>query len=651
MCGIAGIVHEESARACPEVGEKMAAAISHRGPDSSGVERLGSCVLVNTRLAIVDLSERGKQPMPNGDRTAWITYNGECYNAAELRERLVALGHRFSSTTDTEVVLHMYEEFGDQFVKELRGMYAFAIWDSRKQKLLLARDRLGIKPLYYAFVPHGLVFGSEIKALLASGLVARKLDGHGVRAYLQLGHVPPPWTALREIRPLEPGEMGIWQNAQFRRSHYWTVPTQTKQAAQVEKRGAQVETRATNSLPKTPDAQAAAGQAAAELAQTLIEASRLQLMSDVPIALFLSGGVDSAVIGALMRRAGAGDLTALTIGFEEEHFDESEASRRTAERLGIPHRVLRLPATEMAASLDHAIWAMDQPTVDGMNAYWVCRAAAEAGCKVALSGQGGDELFGGYESVGWFERFSRVAKWMKPLPHGAFDALLDRPALPFRARKLSYLFGADDPFVAAQLAVKVLFLESDVHTLLNPELSSESQESEAEEHLTYWAKQVNGAGLRDKVAYMDIETHLLPRLLRDGDAMSMAHSLEVRPVFLDHKVVEQVLALPASIRLQKKRLLLAATRELCPDGLYEELVSRPKRTFTFPFTRWLAGDLRATVEETFQAERLRRIGLLNPEAVASLWRKYLQSPASVGWSRIWSLFVLQRWCETMNVGP
>jgi asparagine synthase (glutamine-hydrolysing) len=638
MCGIAGMVSEEAARAGPEVGEKMAAAISHRGPDSSGVERLGSCLLVNTRLAIVDLSERGKQPMPNGDRTAWITYNGECYNAAELRERLTARGHRFCSATDTEVVLHMYEEFGDEFVKELRGMYAFAIWDSRKQKLLLARDRLGIKPLYYALVPHGLVFGSEIKALLASGLVARTLDGHGVRAYLQLGHVPPPWTALRDIRPLEPGEMGIWQNGEFRRTRYWSVPTQTK-------RGAQVETGATDSQPEAEPAEAAA-----ELSQTLIEASRLQLMSDVPIALFLSGGVDSAIIGALMRRAGASDLTALTIGFEEESFDESEASRKTAERLGIPHRVLRLPAAEMAASLDHAIWAMDQPTVDGMNAYWVCRAAAEAGCKVALSGQGGDELFGGYQSLGWFERFSQVAKWMKPMPHGAFDALLDRPALSFRARKLSYLFGADDPFVAAQLAVKVLFLESDVRTLLNPALAGDSQESEAEEHLTYWAKQVNGAGLLDKVAYMDIETHLLPRLLRDGDAMSMAHSLEVRPVFLDHKVVEQVLALPASIRLQKKRLLLAATRELCPDGLYEELVTRPKRTFTFPFARWLARDLRATVEETFQAERLGRIGLLSPEAVGSLWRKYLRSPASVGWSRIWSLFVLQRWCETMNAG-
>jgi asparagine synthase (glutamine-hydrolysing) len=627
MCGIAGIVNDDSFRTRPEVGEKMAAAISHRGPDSSGVVPLGSCMLVNTRLAIVDLSERGKQPMGNEDRSVWITYNGECYNAAELRERLAALGHRFHSTTDTEVVLHAYEEFGEKCVRELRGMYAFAIWDSRTQKLLLVRDRLGIKPLYYALVPHGLLFASEIKALLASELIARTLDGHGVRAYLQLGHVPPPWTALRAIQPLEPGAIGVWQNGQFRCTLYWSLPAHasTKPEAEPER-------------------------VAADLERTLIEASRLQLMSDVPIALFLSGGVDSAVIGALMRRNGAVDLRALTVGFEEEPFDESEASRRTAEQLGIPHQVVRLPATEMRASLDHAIWAMDQPTMDGINAYWISRAAAKVGCKVALSGQGGDELFAGYGSLVWFKRFSRVSKWMKSLPQQALRAMLDRPALSFRARKLSYLFGADDPFVAAQLAVKVLFLESDVQALLNPDLSPDSQESEAEDHLTYWAKQVNGAGLLDKLAYMDIETHLLPRLLRDGDAMSMAHSLEVRPVFLDHKVVEQVLAVPAAIRLQKKRLLLAAVRDLFPDGFYEELVSRPKKTFTFPFAHWLARDLRPTVEETFRAERLRGVGLLNPEAVASLWRKYLRSPASVGWSRIWSLFVLQRWCETMSVG-
>jgi asparagine synthase (glutamine-hydrolysing) len=627
MCGIAGMIGVERGHASLESVKKMAAAISHRGPDSSGVVSLDSCVLANTRLAIVDLSERGKQPMPNADGTTWITYNGECYNAAELRERLAALGHRFCSTTDTEVVLHMYDEFGEQCVKELRGMYAFAIWDSREQKLLLARDRLGIKPLYYSVLPQGLLFASEIKALLASGIVERALDVPGVRAYLQLGHVPPPWTALRAIHPLEPGEIGVWQHGQFQRTSYWSVRAQIKNQPEVKP-----------------------VRAADDLEQILLEAGRLQLMSDVPIALFLSSGIDSAAIGALMRRVGARDLTALTIGFEAEQFDESDASRITAERLGIPHRILRLPATEMAASLDHAIWAMDQPTVDGMNTYWVCRAAAEAGCKVALSGQGGDELFGGYESLIWFERFSQMARWMKPMPRGAFRALLDRPVLPFRARKISYLFGADDPFVAAQLAVKVLFLASDVHSLLNPEFAQNSRESEAEEHLTYWAKQVNGAPLLDKIAYMDIETHLLPRLLRDGDSMSMAHSLEVRPVFLDHKVVEQVLALPASIRLQKKRLLLAATRELYPDGLYEELISRPKRTFTFPFAHWLAHDLRATINETFQDDRLRRTGLLNPAAVVPLWQQYLRSPASVGWSRIWSLFVLQRWCETMNVG-
>ena len=216
---------------------------------------------------------------------------------------------------------------------------------------------------------------------------------------------------------------------------------------------------------------ASPAQITSNLREILLESSRQQLMSDVPVALFLSGGIDSAVLGALMKQAGAGAVTALTIGFEEEAFDESERSRQTADSLGIPHRAVQLPASRVAKSLDHALWAMDQPTVDGLNVYWISKAAADAGFKVALSGQGGDELFGGYSSHEWFERFSHVASWLKPLPHTAGSALLDRKSFPFRWRKLSYLVGADDPFVAAQLAVRVQFLESDVRELLNPDLA------------------------------------------------------------------------------------------------------------------------------------------------------------------------------------
>jgi asparagine synthase (glutamine-hydrolysing) len=302
----------------------------------------------------------------------------------------------------------------------------------------------------------------------------------------------------------------------------------------------------------------------------------------------------------------------------------------------------------MVKSLDHALWAMDQPTVDGLNAYWISKAAAEAGFKVALSGQGGDELFGGYSSHEWFERFSRVASWLKPVPHVAGSGLLNHKSFPFRWRKLSYLVGADDPFVAAQLAVRVQFLEEDVSELLNPSLKAPDSVSEATECIREWAGQITSEDLMERIAFVDFPAHLEARLLRDGDAMSMAHSLEVRPVMLDHTLVEYVLSLPSSIRLQKKRLLLDATRECMPGSLHFDLRTRPKRTFTFPFSRWIGEDLRATIQETFSPDRLAAVGVLNPEAVRKLWARYLENPAAVGWSRLWTIFVLARWCEIMQ---
>src|SRR5271169_1165897 len=476
MCGIAGIASREANPQHAPAAKNMAAAIRHRGPDGSAVRDFGSCVLASTRLAIVDLSARGAMPMCNEDSSVWITYNGECYNASELRPQLAARGHQFRSTSDTEVVLHLYEEYGDRCVEKLRGMFAFAIWDARAEKLLLARDRLGIKPLYYAAVGDKLIFASEIKALLASGFVPRKLDPAGIRSFLQLGHIPAPWTAIQNVRPLEPGHIGIWRNGNFRTQSYWKLPSSTDEY----------------DVASPQDV-------AATLRDLLLASSRQQFMSDVPIALFLSGGTDSAVLGSLMQHAGADRITALTIGFEEKSFDESASSERTADLLGISRQVIQLPASQMAESLDHAIWAMDQPTVDGLNAYWISRAAAGAGFKVALSEQGGDELFGGYQSLAWFDRFSHLAGCLRPIPQIAGRGLFDHRDFPFRWRKLSYLVGADDPFVAAQLAVRVLFLERDVHQLLSPALAATNGTSEAAAHIAAWARETVGQDLQERV--------------------------------------------------------------------------------------------------------------------------------------------------------
>lgn len=626
MCGIAGIATGSAGAQLSVAAGKMAVALAHRGPDSSGVEDLGQCALASTRLAIVDLSERGRQPMCNEDGTVWIAYNGECYNVDEHRKNLLRRGHVFRSLTDTEVILHLYEELGDRCVNELRGMFAFAIWDARSRRLLLARDRLGIKPLYYFGLPDGIVFASEIKALLASELVPSRLNAAGIRAFLQLGHIPPPWTAIAGVEPLPPGYIATWQNGSFHTSAYWTLPQSNGNAA-----------------PKSQP------EAAEALRAILIESAKVQLMSDVPIALFLSGGLDSAALGALTRSAGADRLKALTIAFEEKSFDETGASAETANLLDIPHDVIPMPAEKMLASLDHAIRAMDQPTVDGLNSYWIARAAADAGFKVALSGQGGDELFGGYQSVAWFERFFNAASAFHYLPGSLGRALFDRQGLPFRWRKLSYLVGADDPLVAAQVAVRSLFLESDLKNLLNRRLASRNGHSEAAELIAEWAKQTIHQDLRERIAYLDFPLHLESRLLRDSDLMSMAHSLEVRPVLLDHKVVEFVLQLPVSLRPRKKLLFLEAIRTCMPPALYSQLLNRPKRTFSFPFERWIGGPLRPAIDEVFRPGRLAASSVLEPRPVHNLWQRFLNNPQSVGWSRLWSVFVLARWCELMKI--
>jgi asparagine synthase (glutamine-hydrolysing) len=604
----------------------MAVAMKHRGPDSQGVQDLGSCLLVNARLSIIDLSDRGRMPMSSPDGQTWITYNGESYNAAELRAELERRGHSFRTTSDTEVVLHLYQEYGERFVEKLRGMFAFAIWDARERKLVLGRDRLGIKPLYLHESGGQFVFASELKALLASGLVPRQLDPSGLRAFLQLGHIPPPWSAIRGVTPLAPGHFGVWKDGEWRTEPYWSLSPHSSPVS------------STDHL-------------AADLSKVLLDAMRNHLVSDVPVLIFLSGGTDSACLGALARAAGAQNLSAMTVSFNEAEFDESKLTRRTAEALGIPLEVVTLDARRVEADLDHAIWALDEPSVDGLNSYWISKLGAEAGFKVALSGQGGDELFGGYDSLAWFERFNTVARWARPLPANPFGRMLDQNAFPFRWRKLSYLIGADDPFVAAQLAVKVLFLDRDINELMSSSFSRNGHHAEATDHLKYWSKQVENEDLRERLAFMDIHTHLEPRLLRDLDAMSMAHSIEVRPVFLDHRVVEFLLPVPSSIRMQQKRLLLDAAKAFLPPALLSDLATRRKRTFTFPFQRWLSHDLRHVLKEAFAPDRLHRIAILEPAAVNRLWDRYERSEGAVGWSRIWNLFVLQRWCELMQVSP
>lgn len=627
MCGIAGIIGDSPAETLLPAAQNMAAAMRHRGPDGCGVISSARCVLVNTRLAILDLSERGSQPMSNPARTVSITYNGETYNASELRQDLMAKGYSFRSTTDTEVILHLYEEYGDDFVLRMRGMFALAIWDARARKLLVARDRLGIKPLYFARKNGQLIFASEVKCVLASGLIERRMDFQAVRLYLQLGHVPPPWTMIDAVAQLPPGHVGSWQDGAWNLRAYWALDRH-----------------------RHPGNGPVGGDRSEQFGDLLLETMQRHLISDVPIVLFLSGGIDSACLGALARSAGTQNVTALTIGFSDRAFDETALSRQTARALGLDFRSVLLSPERFAAEVDACISAMDQPTVDGVNSYWISKIAAEQGFKAALSGQGGDELFGGYASWKWFERLESVATWTRHLP-SELGRVFDRQQWPYRWRKLSCLFGERDAFLASQMAVKILFLESDLARLLTPDVAECRASNDAHEYLRSCVSEFEQIDHRQMLGLMDICTHLQPRLLRDLDAMSMAHGLEVRPVFLDDRVVEFVLSRPAFARAQPKALLLREMERFMPVDLLADLKSRKKRTFTFPFAKWLAQDLKPALAEAFSPQRLGTGGILEPDAVCQIWKRFQKSPEAVGWSRIWNLFVMTRWCEAMNLRP
>ena len=621
MCGIAGIVGDAPAEPLLSAAQNMTAAMHHRGPDSCGVISSGQCLLTNTRLAILDLSERGRQPMSNAARTVWISYNGEAYNAPELRRDLIAKNYCFQSATDTEVVLHLYEEYGENCVERMRGMFALAIWDARARKLLLARDRLGIKPLYFARQNGRYIFASEVKSLLASGLIARRLNPQALRIYLQFGHVPPPWTIVDGVVPLPPGHIAIWQDGT------WNL-------------------RAYRSLNEHyPSTHSASG---ADLGDVLCEAVQSHLISDVPIVLFLSGGTDSACLGALAHNAGRDNVTAMNIGFAEPDFDETDLARQTARALGLPFKSAVLSPERVASELDECIWAIDEPSVDGVNSFWISKLAAEQGFKVALTGQGGDELFGGYTSWKWFKRFERIAGWTRHLPSRC-SHLFDCDSWSYRWRKLSYLFGTSDPFVASQMVVRILFLESDLGRLLIS--SPAGTTDDASDYLRDCSSRLGQRDGPEKLRLMDICAHLQPRLLRDLDAMSMAHSLEVRPPFLDDRVVKFVLGMPDFLRGQPKELLLQAVKRFMPADLFAALKSRAKRTFTFPFPAWLSRQLKPAIEEAFSTDRLAERAILQPAAVRQIWERFQRTPDTVGWSRIWSLFVLARWCEVMDIRP
>jgi asparagine synthase (glutamine-hydrolysing) len=593
----------------------MNAVLRHRGPDDSGVvtvfnsEQNDVC-LGNTRLAIIDTSTAGHQPMRDEATGNWITYNGETYNFRQLRREIGTEFGPWHSNTDTEVVLRAYRKWGVEAFAKLRGMFALAIWDAQKRELVLARDRYGIKPLYYIRDNAHFTFASEVRALMASGLIERKLSRSGLASYLNFGSVQAPLTIIENVHSLLPGQ-------------YLRIGADLKSAS-----GTFVPAQGTANFPTNRK------EAIARLRAELEESVRFHLVSDVPLGVFLSGGMDSSALVALMSRVTNERPKTFSVVFDEKAFTEQAHSKAVADKFQTEHCEVHLNEQRLFEMLPSALVALDQPTMDGTNTYVISKAVKEAGVTVALSGLGGDELFAGYPS---FSRTLRLAA-MSPVTKGFLRAVSGVGSVLLNgttARKKFWQLcaGAGTP-LDVYTVTRQLFNPSEVTRLAQTDPPANKPAFQIDDAI-------------NAVSQLELTGYMSNTLLRDTDAMSMAHSLEVRVPFVDSQIVESVLALPGEWKLSDHKAALPKPMlaEVMSDLLGRDFLMRPKMGFTLPLEKWMRSRLRDDLSATFDGGS----SIVDQSVVLDRWKKFLREPTSIGWTRPWSLYVLLKWCELNEI--
>jgi asparagine synthase (glutamine-hydrolysing) len=624
MCGIAGMVRGRDRAADGELLRRMCDAIRHRGPDEDGFYLNGRVGLGMRRLAIIDLAH-GQQPMHNERRTAWIVFNGEIYNYKELRARLEELGHEFYTNCDTEAVVHAYEQYGEDCPKHLRGMFAFAIWDEDKEELFLARDRVGKKPILYAHVGDELVFASEFSALLLHPAIAREIAPEAIHYYLSFMCVPAPLTAYRQIKKLEPGcSLTFTRDARVRLRRYWQ-PDFTQKVKLSEEE---------------------AGERAIEL---LREAVRVRLMSEVPLGAFLSGGIDSSTVVALMAEASSAPVKTFSIGFEEQDFSELHHARRIAKHVGADHHefIVRPDALEVLPLL---VEHYGEPYADSsaIPTYYVARETRRH-VTVALNGDGGDECFAGYERYAAM-RLAERYRWLPGLlrEHVIKQAVGLLPSSELRRSRVRdvkrFLNAASMPTVERYARWVSVLDRTAKEDLYAPEFRARlNGHDAATDFLAPWLAGAHGAEIVDAALLTDTMTYLPNDLLVKVDIATMAVSLEARSPFLDHHVIEFAASLPARYKLRgltTKYLLKRVLRKLLPA----ENLDRRKMGFGVPITHWLRGQLAPFLRETLLSERSQRRGLFKPECVAHLVDEHTGARADHA-HQLWTLLMLELWFQ------
>jgi asparagine synthase (glutamine-hydrolysing) len=627
MCGIAGFVNRSGLKADRNIVDRMTATLAHRGPDGDGVYLDGPVALGHRRLSIIDVSG-GAQPMPNEDSSVWVTYNGELYNEPALRKELEAKHHRYRTTCDTESLVHLYEEEGPQFVRRLNGMFALAIWDRRRNTLVIARDRMGQKPLYYALLPGGgLAFASEPKALLVHPEISRALDRDSLARYLFYEYVPAPASIWRSIRKLPSGHLLTWTAGAFQVSRYWNPPVLGSSSAR--------------------EFSATAEQFWTEFRDSVARHRR----SDVPIGVFLSGGVDSSsVAAALCEVEPAANVKTFSIGFEDRTFDESSHARAVAAFLGTDHHERTFSVKTAYELLPEVAGWLDEPFGDAsiLPTHLLSRFARE-NVKVVLGGDGADELLAGYptftaeRAAGLFRRLPRRAQALAGAAVGRLPVNHDNFSFDFKLKQ--FLRGAAEPLPLAHQRWLGSFSGGEIADLLigGDPIGVEN------EHLRRYETIANASDSLSDSLTLYQNTYLPEDILTKVDRASMACGLEVRAPFLDADLVDFIQVLPASFkfgRRQTKRLLKRAAARRLPGSI----LARSKKGFGIPVAAWLRGPLASLVTQLLSRERLSRQGLFHPEEVA---RRIAEHQAGVRDHRkpLWTLLMFQLWCDHWSPTP
>jgi asparagine synthase (glutamine-hydrolysing) len=625
MCGFCGVIGFDEGAA---LAQRMSDRIIHRGPDSFGFLNRPPIHLGVRRLKIIDFA-KGDQPIFNEDRTIAIVFNGEIYNFQQLYDELISYGHRFETQSDTETIVHAYEQWGPDCPAHLRGMFSFAIWDLRVDgrdgaapSLFLARDRFGIKPLYIWHDDEHMMFASEVRALLATGVIPRRISAAGLFSFLTFGSVQEPLSLIDGIVSLPPAS---WMKVSLvdgklvtKQGVYWEPPDQ---------RG----------LPADID----------HIHVLLKDSVSSHLISDAQLGVFLSGGLDSGTIASLASGStSVTGLDAIMFGFKDMSNNEVELAKLTAERSRLSLSIATVRQDALLEDLPHIFQDMDQPTLDGINSWYISREARRVGWKVALSGVGGDELFAGYPSFGRAQIMNRMPTswhWMRSASEWSLPARVF-PGGPDASRKFFSYLGGDPPLGHSYYAIRGLFTFTQVTALLNGCASGAMQSDAFSQWMDVVRRQVHFAGRYDEIgqmSWLELSQYMRSTLLRDLDAMSMAHSLEVRVPFVDHLLVEAILPIAASHKYDRRRpkkLLVEAMR----DRLPHEVTSGAKRTFTFPFHVWLRQNLSHRVKKKLE-DCLDMPEWFDAQQVSRVWDDFEQGKTS--WSRPWTLFVLGEWAQ------